>query len=339
MTRITVVGASGNVGSALLSRLASAPDVEDLTAIARRVPSAVPPYDAARWVSCNVAAPEARSTLVEAFRGADTIVQLAWAIQPSHDERYLRRINVGGSAAAFDAAAAAGVGHIVYASSVGTYAPGPKDHPVDESWPATGVSSSSYGRHKAAVESWLDDWETRHPDVVVTRIRSGLAFQRKAASEIARFFLGPFVPISLLGRVPLPFLPLSRQLTFQAVHADDLAEAYLLAVRTRLGGAVNIAADPVLGPQDLAAAVRAHGVLPVPLWLLRGIAAATWQLRLQPTSPGWVDLAGSAPVMDTTRARSELGWRPRLSSIQALQELVAGLADRAGAPSPPLAAR
>jgi UDP-glucose 4-epimerase len=339
MTRIAVVGASGNVGTALLSRLASAPDVEDLTAIARRVPPAVPPYDSARWVSCNVAAAEARSTLEDAFHGADTIVQLAWTIQPSHDERYLRRINVGGSVAAFDAAAAAGVGHIVYASSVGTYAPGPKDHPVDESWPATGVSSSSYGRHKAAVESWLDDWETRHPDVVVTRIRSGLAFQRKAASEIARLFLGPFVPISLLGRVPLPFLPLSRQLAFQAVHADDLAEAYLLAVRTRLGGAVNIAADPVLGPQDLAAAVRAHGVLPVPLRLLRGLAAATWHLRLQPTSPGWVDLAGSAPVMDTTRARSELGWQPRLSSIEALQELVAGLADRAGAPSPPLAAR
>ena len=157
MTRIAVVGASGNVGTALLSRLASAPDVEDLTAIARRVPSAVPPYDSARWVSCNVAAAEARSTLEDAFRGADTIVQLAWTIQPSHDERYLRRINVGGSVAALDAAAAAGVGHIVYASSVGTYAPGPKDHPVDESWPATGVSSSSYGRHKAAVESWLDD--------------------------------------------------------------------------------------------------------------------------------------------------------------------------------------
>jgi UDP-glucose 4-epimerase len=339
MTRIAVVGASGNVGTALLSRLASAPDVEDLTAIARRVPSAVPPYDAARWVSCNVAAPEAQSTLVETFRGADTIVQLAWAIQPSHDERYLRRTNVGGSAAVFDAAAAAGVGHIVYASSVGTYAPGPKDRPVTESWPATGVSSSSYGRHKAAVESWLDGWETRHPDVVVTRIRSGLVFQRRAARQIARFYLGPLVPTSLLGRIPLPFLPLSRRLVLQALHADDLAEAYLLAIRARLGGPVNVAADPVLGPQELAAAVRARGVLPVPLRLLRAVAAASWHLRIQPTSPGWVDLAGSVPIMDTTRARSELGWQPRMSSTQALEELVAGLADRAGAPSPPLSAR
>ena len=338
MTRIAIVGASGNVGTALLARLAAA-DGGDVIGVSRRPPQLTPPYDAARWIACDVGSPDARKRLTDAFAGADTVVHLAWQIQPSHDERRLRRTNVSGSASVFDAAAQAGVGHVVYASSVGTYAPGPKDRPVDETWPATGVSSSSYGRHKAAVESWLDGWETRHPHVTVTRIRSGLVFQRAAASEIARYFLGPFFPVSRLGRVRLPVVPLSRRLVFQAVHADDLAEAYLLAIRSQLPGPVNIAADPVLGPADLAAAVRARRVLPVPLRLLRAVAGATWHLRLQPTAPGWVDLAGAVPVMDTTRARTELGWSPRRSSTDALGELVAGLADRAGTRSPPLTPR
>lgn len=336
MTRVAIVGASGNVGTALLSRIASSADISDVVGIARRTPPPTRPWDIARWVSCDVGAQEARAELVKAFAGVDTVVHLAWRLQPSHDEQMLRRTNVHGSAAVGDAAAEAGAAQVVYASSVGTYAPGPKDRPVDESWPATGISTSSYGRHKAAVEAWLDGWELRHPDVILTRMRPGLIFQRAAASEIVRYFLGPLVPTSLLRRIRPPIIPLSDELIFQAVHADDAADAYLLAIRSRLPGAFNIAADPILGPADLAAALGARRVLRVPLGLLRGVAAATWHLRLQPTTPGWIDLAGSSPVMDTTRARTELGWRPRMSATDALNELVTGMADQAGAQSPPL---
>ena len=44
---------------------------------------------------------------------------------------------------------------LVYASSVGAYAPGPKDRRVPETWPTTGVESSFYSRDKAAVERLL----------------------------------------------------------------------------------------------------------------------------------------------------------------------------------------
>jgi UDP-glucose 4-epimerase len=71
------------------------------------------------------------------------------------------------------------------------------------------------------VESWLYSWEARHPDVIVSRLRPGLVFQCAAASEIARYFLGPFVPVSQLKCVQLPVAPLSRRLVFQSVHADD----------------------------------------------------------------------------------------------------------------------
>ncbi len=70
--------------------------------------------------------------------------------------------------------------------------------------------------------------------------------------------------------------------------------------------------------------------------MLRAAAAVTWKLRLQPTSPGWVDMGLGVPVMDTTRARTELGWTPRHSAGDALLDLLAGMRDRAGEHTPPL---
>ncbi|MBA3300988.1 MAG: NAD-dependent epimerase, partial [Thermoleophilaceae bacterium] len=61
-----------------------------------------------------------------------------------------------------------------------------------------------------------------------------------------------------------------------------------------------------------------------------------WKLRLQPTPPGWLDLALGVPIMDTGRIREELGWEPRKSAEEALLELLEGLRDGAGAPTPPL---
>lgn len=63
---------------------------------------------------------------------------------------------------------------------------------------------------------------------------------------------------------------------------------------------------------------------------------ASWQLRLQPTPPGWLDMGLSVPIMDTTRAREELGWEPRHSSVEAIRDVLSGIADADGEPTPPL---
>ena len=82
-------------------------------------------------------------------------------------------MNVEGSRRVFIAAAAAGAPALVYASSIGAYAPGPKDHGVNESWPTTGIPSSFYSRDKAEVERLLDRFEAEHPAVRVVRLRPG----------------------------------------------------------------------------------------------------------------------------------------------------------------------
>jgi nucleoside-diphosphate-sugar epimerase len=91
----------------------------------------------------------------------------------------------------------------------------------------------------------------------------------------------------------------------------------------------------VLDAAELGRILGARPV-PVPAWLLRAAAHATWRLHLQPTSPGWVDMGLGIPLMDVTRARTELGWTPRHSAADALLELIDGMHDGAGEDTPPL---
>ena len=253
--------------------------------------------------------------------------------------RALERVNVQGSRRVFEAAAAAGVGRLVHASSVGVYSPGPKDRAVDESWPRDGVQSSFYSRHKAAAERALDAVEAATPDMRVVRLRPGLIFKREAGPEVRRLFGGPLVPARLLRPGLIPVLPLPSRLVLQAVHGDDVGEAYrLAALSPPPRGAYNIAADPVLDPATLARQFRARAVR-VPAAPLRVLADATWRARLQPTPPGWLDMGLGVPLMDTRRAREELGWNPRFSATSALAELLAGMQEPAGRDTPPLRPR
>ncbi|NJC70518.1 NAD-dependent epimerase/dehydratase family protein [Planosporangium thailandense] len=334
--RIVIVGASGNAGTALLRRLRDEPDV-DLVGIARRPPGphAGPPYDAVEWRSLDIGAPDAAVRLREIFTGAAAVVHLAWQIQPSHDQRVLHRTNVAGSSAVIDAVVRAGVPALVYASSVGAYAPGPKDRFVDETWPTTGVAASSYSRDKAAVEQMLQRAESDHPTLRIVRLRPGLNFQRDAGTEISRYFLGPLAPVQLLRYGRLPVVPRNDRLRLQAVHTDDVADAYARAVLGDARGAFNLAADPVLTPELVAS--RFHGrTVAVPAAALAVLADLTWRARLQPVDRGWVELALNAPLMACEHATRELGWRPRVDAVTALRELFDGMAGRDGTGSPPL---
>jgi UDP-glucose 4-epimerase len=328
--KVAVVGATGNMGSALLRALEHDERVREIVGVARRRPDRA--VAKVTWRTADIV----RDDLAPVLEGAHVVVHLAWAIQPSRDESVTYAINVEGSRRVFEAAARAGAGTVVYASSVGAYSPGPKDRAVDESWPTGGIESSFYSRHKAATERILDAFEAEHPHMRVVRLRPGLIFQREAASEIRRLFAGPFLPNALLRRSLLPIVPRTPRLVFQAVHADDVADAYRRVIAERdVRGAFNVAADPVLDPDELGRLLGARPV-PVPARVLRAAADLTWRLRLQPTPPGWLDLGLGVPVMDTTRARVELGWEPRRTSGEALLELIDGMRAGAGGPTPPL---
>jgi nucleoside-diphosphate-sugar epimerase len=332
--RIVVTGATGNVGTSLLTALAAEPAVDSVFGLARRRPQRTWPK--AEFGVVDVTGPSAGGDLTAAFRGADAVVHLAWAIQPARDERHMWRTNVEGTAAVLTAAAAAGVGAVVFASSVGAYSPGPKDGKVDESWPTHGVPTSAYSRQKAYVERMLDGFEAEHREIRVVRMRPGLLLKGPAASEVLRLFVGRLVPPALLGRRLVPLFPTSPGLRFQVAHSLDAGTAFARAAVRPVRGAFNVAADPVL---DGAAVARLLGAraMPVPPRVLRAAAALSWRLHLQPTDPGWVDVVLAAPLLDVTRARRELDWRPRYDAVEAVDEILDGFRRQAGMDTAPMA--
>jgi nucleoside-diphosphate-sugar epimerase len=328
--RIVVTGATGNVGTSVVRALAADPAVEEIVGLARRVPHWQSPRT--RWVQADVTA----SPLEPVFRGADAVIHLAWLIQPSRDLATLRLVNVDGSRRVFEAAAEAGTGALVYASSVGVYSPGPKDRRVREDHPREGVPTSFYARHKAETERILDGVEERAPQMRVVRLRPALIFKRGAASEIRRLFIGPFLPSPFVHPRLIPLLPAPPRFVLQAVHSHDVGEAYRLAATSPdARGAYNVAAEPVLDAETIGRLVGAR-VVTVPARAVRAATSATWRARLQPTPPGWVDMGLGVPVMDATRAREELGWTPRHGAGEALMELLDGLRRSDGEDTPPL---
>jgi nucleoside-diphosphate-sugar epimerase len=270
------------------------------------------------------------------FEGMDAVIHLGWRVQSSHRPRELERANVLGSQRVFQAVAAARVSALIYSSSIGAYSTGPKDQPVDESWPTQGIPTSLYSTQKARVERALDEFEQENPSLRCVRIRPALIFKRDAATEVRRLFIGPWAPRFLFDRALLRVVPYHPRLCFQTVHSFDVGEAFRLALARHVQGAFNLASSPVLTSAVLASAFKAR-LVPMSAAVLRGLANVTWRMRLQHTDPGWVDLCLGSPLVDCARAATVLGWKPKRSGLDNLMELLDGIRDGAGIETPPLA--
>lgn len=327
--RIVVTGASGNVGSGVLRALARHVPEAEVVGVCRRPPTVGDLYARVHWHAVDLSAPDAAERLAPAMAGADVVIHLALALYPVHDTDYLYRANVLGTQAVLSAMTDAGIDHLVYASSLGVYAPGPRV-PVPETYPTTGQPTSTYSRHKVMVEAILDDYEHAHPDTVVSRFRPTVVAQRETASMVRSLYLGPLIPrvvLEIMRRKALPVLPLPRGLALQFVHTDDVGEAAVRLMRCRSVGSYNVAADP-LDDAGLAALVGGRPI-PIDAGFVRRVVVALSSLHAIAVTPGWYDVATNTPLMDTTKLRTETGWAPTHSSTDSARELIDGLADGA----------
>jgi nucleoside-diphosphate-sugar epimerase len=263
------------------------------------------------------------------------VVHLAWILNPSRDREELRRVNVGGSRRVVEAARRAGARALVHASSIGAYAPGPKDRLVDESWPTDGIPGFSYSEDKVAVERHLDAVEAQDPGLRVVRMRPALVLKRGAAAHLRRELVGAWLPGALVRPERLPLVPRHPRLRTQIAHTEDVAEAFRLALHADVRGAFNIAADPVVDGPSFAARTGGRTV-PVPMLPVRIAHQVAHVLRIVPAEPGWTDETLLSPLVDPGRARSELGWSPRHDALDTLLELLDGLRAGAGDATPPL---
>jgi nucleoside-diphosphate-sugar epimerase len=318
--RVAVTGITGQFGKALARRLEDEPAVTEVIGVARR------PFDpeAAGLRKLRFHQGDVRDQgLREAFEDCETVVHLAFVISGSRgDQQHRRAINIDGSRNVFASAAEAGARRIVYASSVAAYGSHP-DNPelIGEDYPTRGQKGLAYSEEKSEVEGILDLFEKEHPSITVTRMRV-CTVVGPGAEEM----LYDFLP-DVARRLPLfaPWFPrffpnpvLGGRILAQIVHEDDVAEAFRLAIVNDAPGAFNIAGEGVLGARDIATILRARAI-PVPMLGAKTIVDLLWRARISKVPGEWVNTMRHPILVDTTRARNVLGWRPEFTSEGALQ--------------------
>ena len=323
--RVGVTGPTGEIGKAAIAALEEHAGVEAIVGMARR------PFDPAahQWTKTTYRQGDIldRDAVDDLVADVDVVVHLAFIIMGSRAES--ARVNLAGTRNVFEATvAAARPRRLVYTSSVAAYgyhADNPV--PITEGVAPRGSAEHYYSEQKAACEAALTEI-TSGSDLEVYVLRPCIVAGPHAPALADAMpwnkLPGPVRRISQALPVLRPFPDPGTPL--QLVHHDDVAAAIALAVTTRTAppGAYNIAGDGVVSMSQVG---EAFGALPIKV--PRAAAVVTSEvlsaLPFVPSALEWLHAGRTSVVMDTAKAKSELGWHPRYTSAETLAALASAL--------------
>lgn len=320
---VAVTGPTGTFGLALMPLLQADDRVERVIGIARR------PFDPEErgWSKMEYRRGDVRDVdaLRTSFENADVVVHLAFLIVGGGKET-THAINVEGTLNAFRAAAEGGARRFVYASSIAAYG-FHSDNPVGmtEEWATRPADRLFYAQEKAELEHLLEEEAASQPQTALYLLRPPVVLGPDAvgAKVSVPTVLQPLVRGVGAGLRRLPGLPaLVPDLPFQLIHQEDVAEALrLCVVGAGPPGAYNIAADDVVTGVDVARELGLRAVR-VPGRPVAAAARAVSNLPFLPSSAQWIEAISHPAIMDTTKAKTRLGWTPRHSAIESLRATV-----------------
>lgn len=329
---VAVTGPTGEIGIALLRALERCAAVTEVHAMARR------PFDAparglgkTRYVQGDVLDREAVERLVV---GADVVVHLAFIIFGSPAQS--REINLTGSRNVFEATAAAGAERLVYTSSVAAYGfHEDNPQPLHEDLGPAGTEEFYYSAQKAELEATLLE-SLAGSGVEAYVFRPCIVGGPDSPALVANVpYLGtpavlPKVLRAIIDKIPQPGpVLLDPGTRLQIVHADDVADALVIAVEGgQEPGYYNLAADGEFTMRELADELG-WLCLPVPDVAVDLTAEMVKRVPGLPSQTAWIQTVRVPVVMDTSRAKEVLGWAPRHDVVDTLRATVRG-ARRAG---------
>jgi UDP-glucose 4-epimerase len=322
---VAVTGPTGDIGRAAVRALEQAPEVERIVGMARRpFDPADLGWERAEYRQGDVLDRESVDALVE---GADVVVHLAFIILGDDEET--REINVRGSRNVFEAAVAAGASRLVYTSSVAAYGFHRENpQPLTEDVEPRGTEGFYYSAQKAELEGLLDELVSGS-DIESYVLRPCIVAGNDATTLIDEVVdmmslngaLAPFQRMLQALPVVAPVLP-DPGVPFQLVHNDDVATAVRSAALGRgAPGVYNLAAEETLTTSDIAAALGWRS-LPVPSLAVDAATSVLTNAPLMPARAGWINAFSVPVVMDTSRARDQLGWTPEHGAHATLDETV-----------------
>lgn len=320
---VAVTGPTGTFGFGLMPLLQAQQRVGRIVGIARR------PFDPDEhgWTKMVYRRGDVRDprALRRAFEGTEVVVHLAFMITGTAPAETNREINIDGTLNAFRAAREVGAARFVYASSVAAYG-FHADNPVGmrEDWPVRPANRLFYAREKAELEQalWAEVRVGAGPALYLVRPPIVLGPHAVGAKQFLPEPLGATgrAMLGALGRLGLP-VP-APNVPVQFIHEEDVGQALLKCV---LGdgppGAYNIAGDGVLSGTDV---VRELGFTPLPMparaiYAAARAASSVPRFPLLPPAAEWIEALSHPAIMDTAKAREELGWSPKYSALEALR--------------------
>jgi UDP-glucose 4-epimerase len=327
---VAVTGPTGEIGISAVDALERDPGVERIIGMARR------PFDPAAhgWLKTEYRQGDIldRDAVGALVAGADVVVHLAYLIMGSREES--RRINLAGTRNVFAATVESPrPRRLVYTSSVAAYgyhADNPV--PLTEDVPTRGSAEHYYSAQKAECEAVLAE-VTAGSDLEIYVLRPCIVAGPKAPAladsmpwrQVAERLPAPLRGIAQTVQGLLPLMP-DPGVALQLVHHDDVASAIALAA-TGAGepGAYNLAGDGEVTLRDVAAATGTRAVR-IPAAVAVAASSVIAKLPMVPAAAEWIHVARHSVVMDTTRAKTVLGWHPEHTSAQTLAELAAAVA-------------
>jgi UDP-glucose 4-epimerase len=304
--RIVMTGVSSYLAQVLLPLLEADPDTKEIIGVDLKAPG--PEFKKVRFVRRDVR----DSSLFQDFASADTLIHLAFIVMPLRDMAEANSINIQGSINSFEAAAKAGLRKIVQASSIAAYGAWP-DNPelITEDVPVRGMPDFYYSWTKAEVEKYLDKFEKDHPEIIITRLRPCIFVGPKINNifrDIAtqRFF----------------FRFSGLETRFQLVWDEDVAQAFYKVTKEDFPGAFNIAGDNPLDVNEIPQLIGLRAIR-IPFSWAKSLAKVGWALHLSKMlSPGWLDVTQFPIIVDCSKAKTILGWKPKYDTAGAMLKLL-----------------
>jgi UDP-glucose 4-epimerase len=301
-----ITGGSGYIGSRLTDLLIQDGDNEVVN-LDIRAPSV--PRSRTRFVHMDIRDPAIAARIAE--ERPDALVHLAFVLNPIRDEQAMYDIDVNGTANVLEAAAAAGVPHLLVASSTTAYGAWPDNPvPIPEEHPVRGLPGYEYARDKTEIDRLCQLWAAQHPDSTMTIVRPTIVFGPNVDNYIVRFW----------ENQPFVVLPDGHDADWQYVHEEDVVDAMSRLLTERRGGIFNLTADGTIKMSE-SAAIAGKKVRKMPLKLYRRLAAASWKLRLRNVEapPGQIEFLLHPWIASNEKLKRELDWTPRYTSRETFE--------------------
>ncbi|KAA0022350.1 NAD-dependent epimerase/dehydratase family protein [Antrihabitans cavernicola] len=313
---VLVTGASRYLGGYLVTRLARNEAIDRVIAVDVESPSKdmLRRMGRAEFVRADI-----RNPLIgKVVNGndVDTVVHASTVQRPPKggSRAAMKDMNVLGAMQLFAVCNnAPSVRSVILRSSSAVYGCSPKDPAMfTEEMSAQRRPSGGFAHDMIEIEGFLRGLARRRPDIAISILRTAPLIGPRHNGSVSRYFTSPVVP-TIIG----------RDARLQLLHEEDALAAMERAATVGRAGTFNVAAD---GTMMMSQAIRRAGAIevPMPMRLFRSVGRVLMGPMMRDFTKEQLEYFNFGCGLDTRRMRTDLGFEPRWTTIQAFDDFVQG---------------